>query len=129
VATIILSTHDMGSVEELCDEIGLIHQSNLIISGPVKSVKEKFKQHLFEVEYIGTAMELGISLGHQFELIDHQILDGFNKAKIKIHGGLKLNDLLRAVMQHNEIVSARELVPTMNEIFIQAVTAKQLNHE
>lgn len=128
-ATIILSTHDMGSVEELCDEIGLIHQSNLIISGPVKTVKQKFKEHLFEIEYVGTAMELGISLGHQFELMDHQILDGFNKAKIKIHGNLKLNDLLRAVMQHNEVVSARELVPTMNEIFIQAVTAKQLNHE
>jgi ABC-2 type transport system ATP-binding protein len=124
-ATIILSTHDMGSVEELCDEIGLINQSKLILSGPVKEVKNQFKQHLFAVEYIGTAMELGIALGHQFELMDHQVLDGFNQAKIKIHGSLKLNDLLRAVMPHIEILSAHELVPDMHEIFIQAVTQKQ----
>jgi ABC-2 type transport system ATP-binding protein len=124
-ATIILSTHDMGSVEELCDEIGLINQSKLILSGPVKEVKNQFKQHLYAVEYIGTAMELGIALGHQFELMDHQVLDGFNQAKIKIHGGLKLNDLLRAVMPHIEILSAHELVPDMHEIFIQAVTQKQ----
>jgi ABC-2 type transport system ATP-binding protein len=124
-ATIILSTHDMGSVEELCDEIGLINQSKLILSGPVKEVKNQFKQHLYAIEYIGTAMELGIALGHQFELMDHQVLDGFNQAKIKIHGDLKLNDLLRAVMQHIEILSAHELVPDMHEIFIQAVTQKQ----
>jgi ABC-2 type transport system ATP-binding protein len=124
-ATIILSTHDMGSVEELCDEIGLINQSKLILSGPVKEVKNQFKQHLYAIEYIGTAMELGIALGHQFELMDHQVLDGFNQAKIKIHGDLKLNDLLRAVMPHIEILSAHELVPDMHEIFIQAVTQKQ----
>jgi ABC-2 type transport system ATP-binding protein len=124
-ATIILSTHDMGSVEELCDEIGLINQSKLILSGPVKEVKNQFKQHLYAVEYIGTAMELGIALGHQFELMEHQVLDGFNQAKIKIHGGLKLNDLLRALMPHTEILSAHELVPDMHDIFIQAVTQKQ----
>jgi ABC-2 type transport system ATP-binding protein len=49
--TIILSTHDMGSVEELCDSIALINRSQVILEGPVSEVRKRFRTHLFEVEY------------------------------------------------------------------------------
>lgn len=128
-ATIILSTHDMGSVEELCDDIGLIDQSHLVLSGPVGEVKSKFKENLFEVAYKGTAMELGILMGHQFELVDNHVASEYNVAKIRITAGLNLNHLLSAMMPQLEIVSARELIPNMNEIFIKAVTQNKLTHE
>lgn len=128
-ATIILSTHDMGSVEELCDDIGLIDQSHLVLSGPVAEVKAKFKENLFEVAYKGTAMELGILMGHQFELVQNDVASDYNIAKIRISPGHNLNNLLTAMMQKLEIVSAREIIPNMNEIFIKAVTQNQKTHE
>lgn len=128
-ATIILSTHDMGSVEELCDDIGLIDKSHLVLSGPVGEVKAKFKENLFEVAYKGTAMELGILMGHQFELVENTVASDYNVAKIRISPGLNLNHLLSAMMPQLEIVSARELIPNMNEIFIKAVTQNKLTHE
>ncbi len=128
-ATIILSTHDMGSVEELCDDIGLIDQSHLVLSGPVAEVKAKFKENLFEVAYKGTAMELGILMGHQFELVQNDVASDYNIAKIRISPGHNLNNLLAAMMQKLEIVSAREIIPNMNEIFIKAVTQNQKTHE
>jgi ABC-2 type transport system ATP-binding protein len=128
-ATIILSTHDMGSVEELCDDIGLIDQSHLVLSGPVAEVKAKFKENLFEVAYKGTAMELGILMGHQFELVQNDVASEYNIAKIRISQGHNLNNLLAAMMQKLEIVSAREIIPNMNEIFIKAVTQNQKTHE
>jgi len=128
-ATIILSTHDMGSVEELCDDIGLIDQSHLVLSGPVGEVKKQFKENLFEVAYHGTAMELGILMGHQFELVQNDVFNDHNMAKIRISPGLTLNHLLSAMMSKLEIISAREIIPNMNEIFIKAVTQNQLTHE
>jgi ABC-2 type transport system ATP-binding protein len=128
-ATIILSTHDMGSVEELCDDIGLIDQSHLVLSGPVAEVKAKFKENLFEVAYKGTAMELGILMGHQFELVQNDVASDYNIAKVRISLGHNLNNLLAAMMQKLEIVSAREIIPNMNEIFIKAVTQNQKPHE
>jgi ABC-2 type transport system ATP-binding protein len=128
-ATIILSTHDMGSVEELCDDIGLIDQSHLVLSGPVGEVKKQFKENLYEVAYQGTAMDLGILMGHQFELVQNDVFNDFNMAKIRISAGLSLNHLLTAMMSKLEIISAREIIPNMNEIFIKAVTQNQLTHE
>ena len=128
-ATIILSTHDMGSVEELCDQIALINKAHVIVNGPVGDVKKKYKQGLFEIIYQGTAMELGIQLGHQFELVHHEVRDDDNRAVVKLGNGRSLNDLLLALMPNLLIVSAREIIPDMNEIFISAVTQASQNLE
>jgi len=124
-ATIILSTHDMGSVEELCDDIALINKSKVIVDGSVSEVKSRFKQGLFEVAYRGTAMELGIVLGPHFELVNHISGEECNLAQIKISPQQKLNDLLICLMSKLEIVSAKEVIPNMNDIFISAVTLAQ----
>jgi ABC-2 type transport system ATP-binding protein len=126
-ATIILSTHDMGSVEELCDDIALVNKSEIIVNGSVDAVKAQFKQGLFEIGYKGTAMELGIVLGHQFELLQHQSTGDVHWAQIKINPQQTLNDLLFCMMSKLEIVSAKEVIPNMNDIFISAVTQAQQN--
>lgn len=120
-STIILSTHDMGSVEELCDEIALINRSQVILNGTVKEVKNKFRSYTFELVYKGYAMDLGIGLWASFELVSNTQYDDYSIAIIKIPDGKKLNDLLGALIKDLEIISVKELVPDMNQIFIEAV--------
>jgi len=119
--TIILSTHDMGSVEELCDNIALINRSHVILEGPVQQVRRQFRTHLFELEYIGTALEIAIQLGGSYELVETFERSGHLVAHIRLLQDRKLNDLLGALLPVVEILSVRELIPGMEEIFIQAV--------
>lgn len=119
--TIILSTHDMGSVEELCDEIALINRSRVILDGTVKDVKNRFRTRVYEVKYQGMAMDLGISLWAAFELVKNEPQEDHAVAHIRIPEGTNLNQLLGALIPNIDIISVRELVPDMNQIFIEAV--------
>jgi ABC-2 type transport system ATP-binding protein len=120
-STIILSTHDMGSVESLCDEIALINRASVILGGSVKDVKNQFRKNVFELQYRGYAMDLGIGLWANFELIENIKGDDYSTALIRIPEGKKLNDLLSILLKDLEIVGVREVVPDMNQIFIEAV--------
>lgn len=126
--TIILSTHDMGSVEELCDHIALINRAQVILEGPVHEVKKRFRTHLFEVEYEGTAMDIAVTLGAQFELVKSAQKAGHMVAHIRLLQGRTLNDLLQALLPVVHIQSARELIPGMEEIFIEAVQTYNAQH-
>ncbi len=120
-STIILSTHDMGSVEELCDQIALINRSQVILDGTVKEVKNRFRSYTYELIYKGYAMDLGIGLWASFELINNTQHEDYSVAVIRIPDGRKLNDLLSSLLKDLEIISAREMIPDMNDIFIEAV--------
>jgi ABC-2 type transport system ATP-binding protein len=128
-STIILSTHDMGSVEELCDNIALINRSRVILEGPVKEVRNRFRTRIFELTYTGTAMALGNALWAQFELVKNEKADDYMVAHIRLLGDRNLNDLLNALLPHITIMSVRELIPGMDEIFIEAVTKFNSTHE
>ncbi|MDZ4824201.1 MAG: ATP-binding cassette domain-containing protein [Flavobacteriales bacterium] len=126
--TIILSTHDMGSVEALCDNIALINRAQVILDGSVKDIKNSFRTMTYEVEYEGTAMDLGIGLGPFFELLKSYRDNDRQIAQVKISANHSLNDLLKAMMEYVQVISARELIPNMNDIFIEVVnraTAKE----
>jgi ABC-2 type transport system ATP-binding protein len=128
-ATIILSTHDMGSVESLCDNIALINRSQVILEGSVKSVKERFRTNSYRVDFDGAAMDLGIGLWGNFELVRTVANADQSYAEIKLIGDRKLNDLLTALIPHLQIHSVNELVPNMEQIFIQAVQQFNATHE
>lgn len=70
--TIILSTHDMGSVEALCDNIALVNRAQVILAGGVKDIKAQFENKTYDLRYLGTAMEMTIALGPFFELIESE---------------------------------------------------------
>lgn len=125
--TIILSTHDMGSVEALCDNIALINRSQVILDGSVKDIKNRFRTKTYELTFHGTGMDLGISLWANFELIKNEFVDDRHVAQIRLLGDRKLNDLLAAVIPMVEVDSVREMVPDMDQIFIEAV--KKFNAE
>jgi ABC-2 type transport system ATP-binding protein len=122
-ATIIFSTHRMESVEELCDNISLIHHSKTVINGDKNDIKNQYRDNTFIVEYEG---EL-INTTNEFEILKTTNLEVGNRAEIKIPEGDKLNSLLGFLSDKVEIVSANEKIPTINDIFIS--TVKPTNHE
>lgn len=124
-ATIIFSTHNMGSVEELCDHIALINSSEKILDGPVKNIRNEFKQNIFEIEFEGEMLKFTNALGYQFELVDHKKEDNMTTATVRLSEGVKANDLLRSVMPAVQVHSLNEVIPSMNDIFIQAVNERK----
>jgi ABC-2 type transport system ATP-binding protein len=70
-ATIIFSTHNMSSVEELCDHIALINKSYKIEDGPTNQIREKYKSNIFEIKYKGSFTQIDAALGNQFKILEH----------------------------------------------------------
>ncbi len=120
-ATVIFSTHDMGSVEELCDHITLINKSKSVLEGNIKDIRNTYKSNTFEVGLRGDFEKLPEILNSNFNLVEHKKHDDFLLAKIKIIGESNENDLLRLIIPHYTIISFNEVIPRMNEIFIKVV--------
>lgn len=121
-ATIILSTHNMGSVEEICDNIALINNSKKILGGKVNDVKEQFSEEKYIIEFKGTGVAFANAIWGGWEMVNNEQL-GKNHAKatIKLTGGTQLNDFLKGIINAVEIESVNKVIPSMNEIFIRAV--------
>jgi ABC-2 type transport system ATP-binding protein len=121
-ATIIFSTHRMESVEELCDHIALINQSEKILDGKKRDIKEKYRDGTYMVEYTGD-----LTGNTAFELISSETTErGLTNSIVKT--SLKdPNELLKSLLSKVEIHSFVERVPSVNEIFISQV--KGGNHE
>jgi ABC-2 type transport system ATP-binding protein len=125
--TIIFSTHNMGSVEELCDDIALIHQSKVILNGAVKDIKNQFRTNLFDVGFRGNVMAFTHSMWTGAKLINHKTEGDITLATIELMSGHTANDLLQNVIQKAEIVSFNEVIPTMNDIFIKCVSNQDVS--
>lgn len=120
-ATIIFSTHNMSSVEEVCDHIALIHKSKKILDGNIFDVKSTYKTNTFDLQYKGNFEKIGNSLGNDYDIIAHRETSLFNELTIKYKNGSGNNDLLAKIMPLAEIVSFSEQIPSMNEVFIRVV--------
>lgn len=119
-ATFIFSTHRMESVEELCDNIALIHRSKKILDGPVKEIREQYRNNTFWLEYEG---DYNVENSNQlFEVLQAETVNGKTKLKIKIREQQNANQVLSALLPHVSINRLDEVIPTMNDIFIQKVT-------
>ena len=125
--TIIFSTHNMASVEEICDHIALINQSKKILDGQIDQVKEAFKTNTFEIEYRGATPDLQKQLGSGFKVIEHDESARLKQMKIQFLNGNTNNELLKVLMNQFEIVSFKEVIPSMNDVFIHVV--EQNNRE
>lgn len=120
--TIILSTHDMGSVEELCDNISLINKAETILEGKVSDIKQNYKKNKFELIYTGKESELIASLNGNYTLEEKGSNDdGSNFAYISIDSTHSGNDILQKTLKVATVHTFREILPSMNEVFIQSV--------
>jgi ABC-2 type transport system ATP-binding protein len=123
--TIIFSTHNMSSVEELCDHIALIDNSVKILDGPMNEIRAAHKENLFRLRYRNGHTDLSQHLPAGYQL-RNQIEDGnFVDANIKIPLADSPNDLLNLAIRHVEVHGFFEIMPTMNDIFIKTVEASQ----
>ena len=120
-ATIIFSTHNMESVEELCDHIALIDNAKKILDGSVKAIKQEYKSHTFELSYSNAKKDIDSILGKDFEIISDNLIEDFHIAKIKLLNGKDQNDLLSLILPCVTVISFNEILPTMNDIFISKV--------
>lgn len=123
-ATIIFSTHRMESVEELCDQITLIHHSKILIHGAKKDIKNQYRDNTFIAEYQG---DIPIS-DNGFEVLKSTKLeDDIVRSEVKIADNHSVNDLTNFITSKTKIVSINEKIPSINDIFIS--TVKPTNHE
>ena len=120
-STIIFSTHNMGSVEELCDHITLINKSKNILSGPINEVRLKYGSNIFELSFHGDIERLKGSLDSNYTLVSDREDAGVKKAMIKVNNYSSDNRLLSMVLPAVEVVGFNQVVPSMNDIFIQVV--------
>jgi ABC-2 type transport system ATP-binding protein len=120
--TVILSTHNMSSVEEICDDIALIYNSRKILDGPVYDVKQARKDNTFRITYHGDPIAFTKALWIDAELLQKSNGGSINWAEIRLLNGKKPNDLLTALIPHVEIHALEEKIPSMNDVFIQRVT-------
>jgi len=124
--SIMLSTHNMSSVEEICDSIALINKSKLVLSGSLQSVKDKYKSNTYAIQFKGLMMAFANELWTNFNLVDKKHLDDDTAiAYVQLKNDNTLNDLLKTVMPVVQIQSVNEVIPSMNDIFIQAINQQK----
>ena len=124
-STIILSTHNMGSVEEICEYIALIHNSKKILDGKVKDIRQQFKESIFEIIFKGNMIGFTNALWTGSELLDSWEEEGYHHAKIKLLQHKSANDVLNSILPHVEVYGIREIIPSMNEVFIKQVESNK----
>jgi len=122
-STIIFSTHRMESVEELCDHIALIHKSNKLIEGSLDEVKRKFRTNSFEVGILSDNVEgLMYDITQKFKVGQTNFKSLNNEIKLEVQLGNALpNELLHILTQRGQVTHFMEKIPSVNDIFIQAV--------
>lgn len=120
-ATVIFSTHNMGSVEEMCDHITLINKSKNILSGPIEKIRQDYGSNVYEFTLKGDVEKVRENLGSNYELVSHKEDAGLVKANVKVHNYSEDNRLLQQIIPVAEIRGFRQVVPSMNDIFIQVV--------
>jgi ABC-2 type transport system ATP-binding protein len=121
-STIIFSTHNMASVEELCDNIALINNSRKILDGKVWEIKKTYKTNTFEVRFTKYDGDTRSFLPPAFEVMHQAAENEHLIAKIRIPPEASPNDLIQKLMPHVMIQSFNEIIPSMNDIFIRTVT-------
>ena len=122
-ATIILSTHNMESVEELCDNIALINKSHVVISGGVDEIRRKYGNNNVELVYTGSHLQ---SVPGVFTVLSDQDDAGRHTSVLEVAALADTNKVLKEVLNQDVTVNSfKELVPRMNDIFIKLVTEEE----
>ena len=123
-STIILSTHNMESVEELCDNIALINKSHVVISGSVDEIRRKYGNNNVELIYTG-ADALAKAEG-VFDVLSDEVQGERHVAVLSLAEEVDTNFALKVILEQGVLVNSfKELVPRMNDIFIKLVTEEK----
>lgn len=127
-ATIIFSTHNMASVEELCEHIALINASKKILDGKVADIKNSYRTHTYALELEGLEQNIRNVLPNNFEVLEEEEENRHLKLKIRTQTTDDSNELVKLMLQHAHLCSFQEVFPSMNDIFIQCVQNENANN-
>lgn len=122
-STIILSTHRMESVEELCTDIALINKSRLLLSGSIKDIVRKHADNTYSIDYIGNSISNELT---GYQIIRDFIIEQNRRLIVKLNNE-HLNPLLSKLLDSVQVVAVKEVIPSMNEIFVKSI--KNDSHE
>jgi ABC-2 type transport system ATP-binding protein len=119
-ATIIFSTHNMESVEELCDNITLIDKSKTILEGSVDDIRSRWAANEYDLVFSG---DVNLDGNGHYNILNHKKDNNKSVIRMKTTSDIKTNDILHTVMNSGNIISFNPALPSMNEIFIRVVEA------
>ena len=121
--SIILSTHDMNSVEEICEEVAIINHSKKILQGSINEIKKNYEEKLWTILYSGNQMNFTNAVWGGWELMNHIVLnENINKAEIKLLNDFTINKFIKGIVDHVEIIEINKKTPSINDVFIKATT-------
>ena len=119
-ATIIFSTHNMESVEELCDNITLINKAKTILEGNVYDIRKKWAANEYDIVFEG---DVNLSGNGQYKILSRQTENEKSTIRLKTSGEYDTNEILQTALKSGRIISFNPALPSMNEIFIRVVEA------
>ena len=120
-ATIIFSTHNMESVEELCDNITLIDKAKTILEGSVNEIRNKWAANEYDLIFDG---DVKIEGNGHYNILNQQKDNNRSIFRLKTTGDVNTNEILQTAMNSGNIISFNPALPSMNEIFIRVVEAR-----
>lgn len=120
-ATIIFSTHNMESVEELCDNITLINKAKTILEGSVDEIRSKWAANEYDLVIEGNVKIEGNGL---YNILNHKLENNKSLIRLKTTSDIQTNDILQTVMKSGRVISFNPALPSMNEIFIRVVETR-----
>lgn len=124
-ATVIFSTHRMDSVEELCDSIVLINKSRKVLDGKVLDIKDAYREDIYRLSY----QLQGSPLVHRsdlYEVLEEKALRRGNQVTLQVRPGADLNTILSYFIAHSDLQELKEVIPSINDIFIKVVQTETL---
>ena len=125
--TIILSSHNMKSVEEICDRVVLIDKAKKIAEGSISELQSERKSGVIAVKFRGTMIAFVNALWTGFEVVDKDILgDDRFVVRVKVRGDSNFEDLLKVLLGQVQIEGVWEVIPSMQDVFIDLVTKEPL---
>jgi len=120
-ATIIFSTHNMESVEELCDNITLIDKAKTLLEGSVNEIRNQWAANEYDIVFAG---EVELEGDSQYKILNRQTENDRSIIRLKTSADIDTNDILKSAVKSGKVISFNPALPSMNEIFIRVVEAR-----
>ncbi|MGV0924395.1 ABC transporter ATP-binding protein [Empedobacter tilapiae] len=119
--TIIFSTHRMESVEEMCDHVALINQSNKVLDGTIEEVRNQFKTGKFAIQLDEIPVDNLQNLANEFDISDIRNFNQRTEFNLLYNKETPTNEILQKLMQVGQVHQFKEIIPSMNDVFLEAV--------
>ncbi len=120
--TIVLSTHNMSSVEELCENIALIDKGKIVLQGNVQEIKKQYSENIYEFIFNGSEPAFSNGLWSAGQILSFSKIGENSKAIVTLNTRFTLNNLLKNMLDSVKLLGFKEVLPSMNDIFIKTVT-------